>query len=179
MLRGENITVRYGERAVVDGVSFHLKEGQWLMLAGPNGAGKSTLIEAIAQGVAYSGSIEWEGQDLRRMKPAQLAQRIGVLSQKNTVGYAYTVEEVAGLGRYAYRAGFLNGRAGFLYPVFSLTLISPLPGFLSPPLLLLQVFRYDCFLSSPPCYFPNSRKRCCTDSCIMLKEAPPFSRNEG
>ena len=110
MLTGNHITVRYGEFTAVDDVSFSLREGMWLMLVGPNGAGKSTLIEAIAQGAAYSGSIEWEGQDLRRMKPAQLAQRIGVLSQKNTVGYAYTVEEVAGLGRYAYRAGFLNGR---------------------------------------------------------------------
>lgn len=112
MLRGENITVRYGERAVVDGVSFHLQEGQWLMLAGPNGAGKSTLIEAIAQGVPYTGVIRWQGEDLRAMKPGQLARRIGVLSQRNGVGYAYTVEEVVGLGRYAYRGGFLSGRRG-------------------------------------------------------------------
>lgn len=81
-----------------------------MMLAGPNGAGKSTLIEAIAQGVPYTGSIQWEGTDIRSLKPAQLARRIGVLSQKNTVGYAYTVEEVVGLGRYAYKAGFLSGK---------------------------------------------------------------------
>ena len=80
------------------------------MLAGPNGAGKSTLIEAVARGVPYTGSIQWAGQDIRTMKPAHLAQRIGVLSQKNTVGYAYTVEEVVSLGRYAYRTGFLSGR---------------------------------------------------------------------
>ena len=49
MLTGNHITVRYGEHTVVDDLSFHLREGQWLMLAGPNGAGKSTLIEAIAQ----------------------------------------------------------------------------------------------------------------------------------
>ena len=110
MLTGNHITVRYGEHTVVDDLSFHLREGQWLMLAGPNGAGKSTLIEAIAQGVPYSGSIEWAGQNIRSFKPAQLAQRIGVLSQKNAVGYAYTVEEVVGLGRYAYKAGFLSGR---------------------------------------------------------------------
>ena len=110
MLQGKNITVRYGSFAAVDELSFHLKEGQWLMLVGPNGAGKSTLIEAIAQGVAYTGLIAWGGQDIRSLKPAQLAQRIGVLSQKNTVGYAYTVEEVVGLGRYAYKAGFLSGK---------------------------------------------------------------------
>ena len=110
MLQGNHITVRYGGFTAVDDLSFHLQEGQWLMLAGPNGAGKSTLIEAIAQGVPYTGSFQWEGNDVRSLKPAQLARRIGVLSQKNTVGYAYTVEEVVGLGRYAYKAGFLSGR---------------------------------------------------------------------
>ena len=109
MLRVDHITVRYGEHTVVDDVSFRLQEGQWLMLAGPNGAGKSTLIEAVAGGVPYTGSIELDGQDIRRLKPAWLAQRIGVLSQRNTVGYAYSVEEVVGLGRYAYRTGFLSG----------------------------------------------------------------------
>ncbi|MBR4358995.1 MAG: ABC transporter ATP-binding protein [Clostridia bacterium] len=113
MLQGNHITVRYGRFAAVNDLSFRLEEGQWLMLAGPNGAGKSTLIEAIAQGVPYSGSFLWQGrQDIRTLKPAQLARRIGILSQKNTVGYAYTVEEVVGLGRYAYKAGFLSGNDG-------------------------------------------------------------------
>ena len=110
MLAGDHITVRYGDTVVVNDLTFRLEEGQWLMLAGPNGAGKSTLIEAVARGVPYTGSIMWDGQDIRALKPAQLARRIGVLSQKNAVGYAYTVEEVVGLGRYAYKAGFLSGR---------------------------------------------------------------------
>lgn len=108
ILRGNHITVRYGNNTVVNDLSFHLEEGQWLMLAGPNGAGKTTLIEAIAQGVPYTGSIRWENQELCSLKPSQLAQKIGVLSQKNNVGYAYTVEEVVGLGRYAYRSGFFS-----------------------------------------------------------------------
>ncbi len=110
MLQGEHITVRYGNIAVVDSLSFHLGEGEWLMLAGPNGAGKSTLIEAIAQGVPYAGIIRWKGEDIRSLKGPQLARRIGVLSQKNNVGYAYTVEEVVGLGRYAYKAGLFSGK---------------------------------------------------------------------
>lgn len=110
MLRAEHVTVRYGDHTVVSDVSLHLQEGQWLMLAGPNGAGKSTLIETIAQGVPYTGSILLEGKDIRAYKPAQLAQRIGVLSQKNAVGYAYSVEEVVGLGRYAYTSSFLSTR---------------------------------------------------------------------
>ena len=110
MLQGEHITVRYGSRAVVDDFSFHLREGEWGMLVGPNGAGKSTLIEAIAQGVPYTGVIRWRGEDIRSLKGVRRAQRIGVLSQRNTVSYAYTVEEVVRLGRYAYRAGLFSGR---------------------------------------------------------------------
>ena len=110
MLTTENVTVRYDRHTVVDNLSLRLEEGQWLMLIGPNGAGKSSLIHAITQGVPYTGRIALEGRDVRTYRPAQLARRIGVLSQQHSVGYAYTVEEVVGLGRYAYSAGFLSGR---------------------------------------------------------------------
>ena len=112
MLKAENVTVRYVEHTIVDHLSFHLQEGQWLMLAGPNGAGKSTLIHAVSQGAPYTGSITLAGKDIRRYKPAHLAQKIGVLAQKNNVGYSYTVEEVVGLGRYAHSRGFLVGTDG-------------------------------------------------------------------
>ena len=110
MLKIENVSVRYGEHTVVDNVSFHLKEGQWLMLAGPNGAGKSTLIHAISQGTKYTGKISLAGKDIRSYRPVQLARELGVLSQKNNVGYAYTVEEVVSLGRYAHSRGFLASK---------------------------------------------------------------------
>ena len=109
MLRGENVTVRYGAYTAVDGLSFTREEGQWLMLVGPNGAGKSTLLEAIARGVPYTGKIELEGRELRAWRPAQLARALGVLSQRNSVGYAYTVEEVVRLGRYAHSRGLFGG----------------------------------------------------------------------
>ena len=110
MLKAENITVRYGDLTIVDGLSFHLAEGQWLMLAGPNGAGKSTIINAISQAAPYTGTITLAGKDIRRYRPAQLAKKIGVLAQKNNVGYSYTVEEVVGLGRYAHSRGLFAGK---------------------------------------------------------------------
>ncbi len=110
MLTAKDILVRYEEHTVVNRVSFCLEAGQWLMLAGPNGAGKTTLINAISQGTAYEGNILWNGQDLKTMKTSDLARKIGILSQKNAVGYAYTVEEVVGLGRYAHKNGFLSSR---------------------------------------------------------------------
>ena len=108
MLTAENITVRYGDLTIVDSLSFKLEAGQWLMLVGPNGAGKSTLIGAIAQSVPYEGTICLEGKNIRTCRPAALARKVGVLAQHNHVGYAYTVEEIVNLGRYAHSRGFLN-----------------------------------------------------------------------
>ena len=110
MLAAEHITVRYGTRTVVSDLSFHLRPGQWLMLAGPNGAGKTTLIEAITQGVPYSGSFRWYGRDLKSVSPGDIARGIGVLSQRNSLSYAYSVEEIVSLGRYAHQRGFLSLR---------------------------------------------------------------------
>ena len=109
MLKAEHVTVCCDGQVIVDDLSFALEAGQWLMLVGPNGAGKSTLIRTVAQGVPYTGVITLNGRDIRACKPAQLAQRIGVLSQQHSVGYAYSVEEVVALGRYAHAAGFLSG----------------------------------------------------------------------
>ena len=109
MLACRDVTVRFGGLTAVSGLSFELNAGQWLMLVGPNGAGKSTLIRAVAQAVPYTGSIRWEGRDLREMSSRDRARRIGVLAQSHMAAYDYTVEEVVSLGRYAHRRGFLNG----------------------------------------------------------------------
>ncbi len=110
VLEVRNLTVRYDGQLAADGVNFTLEEGQWLMLAGPNGAGKSTLISAIAQGVPYTGQVLVNGMDARTMKPAKRARLMGVLSQHHSVNYAYTVEEIVRLGRYAHAGGFLRSR---------------------------------------------------------------------
>lgn len=110
MLKLENVWVRYDEALVVSDVSLQLLPGQWLMLCGPNGAGKSTLVKAIAQGVKYKGRMTLHGRDMKNIRPAALAREIGVLSQTNAVSYAFTVEEVVTLGRYAHSRGIFASK---------------------------------------------------------------------
>ena len=43
----ERLVKRYGERTVLDGVSFTVAAGEVVALLGPNGAGKTTTIEII------------------------------------------------------------------------------------------------------------------------------------
>ncbi len=105
MLEVRDLSVRYGKLTVVDRASFDLAAGRWLMVAGPNGAGKSTLLNAVAQMIPHEGTVRMNGDDLSRIKPGLLARRLGLLSQNHAVGYAFTVEQVVRLGRYAYRGG--------------------------------------------------------------------------
>ena len=109
MLEVRGLTVRYGAFTILDGLSFHVREGEWLMIVGPNGAGKSTVLGAVTQAVPYTGSVLLDGENVKKMKPAQRARKMGVLMQKNFAGYAFTVEEVVRLGRYAYAPGVLSG----------------------------------------------------------------------
>ena len=109
MLEVRGLTVRYGAFTIVDGLSFHVREGEWLMIVGPNGAGKSTVLGAVTQAVPYTGSVLLDGENVKKMKPAQRARKMGVLMKKNFAGYAFTVEEVVRLGRYAYAPGVLSG----------------------------------------------------------------------
>ena len=108
MLSAENVTVRYGQKTVVDRLSFTLSEGQWLMLAGPNGAGKSSLVRALTRAVPFEGTVRLNGQDIRAWTSAQTARWMGVLAQQNSVGYAYTVDEIVQLGRYAHRKNLFS-----------------------------------------------------------------------
>ena len=50
VLRVENLTIGYGDRALVRDISFELSPGECVLLAGPNGTGKTTLLKAMAEG---------------------------------------------------------------------------------------------------------------------------------
>jgi heme exporter protein A len=51
-----------GGRMVFSGLSFHLSEGEALVLTGPNGSGKSSLLRLVAGLVpTFSGTLEWTG----------------------------------------------------------------------------------------------------------------------
>ena len=109
LLEGNSVSVRYGDITILDNVSFSVHEGEWLMIVGPNGAGKSTIINAISGEAPYSGQIFLRGRNIREYRPAELARNIGILSQNHYVGYSFTIREVVGLGRYAFRKGLLGG----------------------------------------------------------------------
>ncbi len=109
MLEIKNLTISYGDFKAVDGLDFSVDTGRWLMLVGPNGAGKSTVLGAIAQSVNYTGEIILDGQNLHKMKAAERASNIGILTQNHYVGYGFSVEEIVRMGLYSRKKGFFTG----------------------------------------------------------------------
>jgi len=108
MLEVKGLSVKFGNITIVNNVSFSVEEGQWLMIIGPNGAGKSTIINAASASVQHEGSVVLKGKGINSYKAYERAQAVGVLSQRNPMGYAFTAEEIIRLGRYAYAPGIFS-----------------------------------------------------------------------
>jgi branched-chain amino acid transport system ATP-binding protein len=76
MLQIRQLTKRYGGLLATDQLSLSLPAGELHAIIGPNGAGKTTLIAQLSgEVVPDSGAIEFDGQDITALLPAQRALR--------------------------------------------------------------------------------------------------------
>ena len=90
------LTIQYGKRVAVDGLSLELRAGEIALLLGPNGAGKSTTLSAIAGSVLPSkGTIKVDGEDLAHA-PRSARAKIGFADQPPALYEFFTVEEHVG-----------------------------------------------------------------------------------
>jgi len=75
LLQADSVWMSFGGVHALSGVSFTLHEGETLGLIGPNGAGKTTLFNCITGVVpGYRGAIQYDGRDLRGLKPHRRAR---------------------------------------------------------------------------------------------------------
>jgi iron complex transport system ATP-binding protein len=96
----DRVCVRYGRRTVLDSLSLTVPAGAFVALVGPNGSGKSTLVRAVTGAVPLAGgSIRLGGRDLRQLSAAARARQLAVLGQETKVDFAFSVQEVVGMGR--------------------------------------------------------------------------------
>jgi len=107
MLSVRDISVTYGERAVLDGVSFELKDGSVLALLGANGAGKTTLVRSLNGTVPLSaGEIVLDGRSLGELSRREIASRVAVVAQENETRFPVTVMEFVLSGRFVHGGAF-------------------------------------------------------------------------
>ena len=103
MLSFSHAAVGYGEKVVLQDVSFQVKKGEYVALIGSNGTGKSTLIKCVSGLLPLTGGeIEICGKNSKKLKARERAQMVAVVPQSYYVDYDFTVEDIVMMGRNPY-----------------------------------------------------------------------------
>ncbi|MFE2165617.1 NHLP bacteriocin export ABC transporter permease/ATPase subunit [Streptomyces sp. NPDC059447] len=83
-VEARNLSYRYGEDGplVLDGIDFHIRQGEFVAVVGPSGCGKSTLLRLlIGFDRPTEGSVLYDGQDLAALDQAAVRRQCGVVLQ--------------------------------------------------------------------------------------------------
>ena len=93
MMKLNDIVVKFGDFAAVNGISFDVKEGEIFGFLGPNGAGKTTSIRTITTIQRYdSGSVTIDGHDIKT-DYLEARKLIGIAQQHISLDKDLTVRQ--------------------------------------------------------------------------------------
>lgn len=108
-MRIRGLMKQYGQKKVVDEVSFEIPKGKVISFIGPNGAGKSTVMNMISRLVARdAGEVELGGMDIGGWKSRELSKCLAILTQSNNINMKLTVRELVAFGRFPYSRSHLT-----------------------------------------------------------------------
>ena len=100
------MTVRLGDKTLVDGVGMEAPQGGITGLIGPNGAGKSTLLRAILGLQAAQGQALFNGTDLATLSRRDRAQRAAFVEQSGDGEARLAVRDAVLLGRIPFQSAW-------------------------------------------------------------------------
>lgn len=102
MIQLSGLTKRFGERVLLDRVSWQVSDGDRVGLCGPNGAGKTTLLRLLAGlGRPDRGTITIGDVAAHELTAAERSRRIGYLPQRVPDDTGFAVYEMVLMGLYA------------------------------------------------------------------------------
>ncbi|MDQ0736218.1 ABC transporter ATP-binding protein [Arthrobacter agilis] len=106
-LSAAGISLAYGERTVVDGLSVELPAGRITVIVGGNACGKSTLLRGLARLLKpVEGTVVLDGADISTQSTKAVARVLGLLPQTPVAPDGITVADLVGRGRYPHQGWF-------------------------------------------------------------------------
>lgn len=107
LLDVRGLSVGYPGRAVLEGLDFAIRAGEFVGILGANGTGKSTLLKTLARLLPpIAGAVSLEGRPLASYSARELAVRMALMPQQLPPDEGWKVEEVVRLGRFPHQAGW-------------------------------------------------------------------------
>jgi iron complex transport system ATP-binding protein len=99
-LQVEGVTLGYGDRVVVDGLSLAVPPGRITAIVGANACGKSTLLRAMSRLLApREGHVLLDGKALHRLPTKEVARTLGLLPQSPIAPEGIVVGDLVARGR--------------------------------------------------------------------------------
>lgn len=101
MLRTTDLSLRAGERVLLEKLQLDVLPGEFIAVLGRNGCGKSLTLHTLA-GLRppQGGEVQLDGKPLQTLKRAAIARRIGLLPQDREESLSLTVLEATLTGRH-------------------------------------------------------------------------------
>ena len=95
-LRMDNISFRYGSRAVIKDLNLDIRPGEMIGLVGHSGSGKSTLVNLVCRFYDVTdGSLQLDGVDVRRFAVTDYRRHIGLVLQEPFLFFGTVAENIA------------------------------------------------------------------------------------
>jgi branched-chain amino acid transport system ATP-binding protein len=103
LLALEKLQVSYGGIRAVKGVDIVVEPGELVCLIGANGAGKTTTLRAVTGLVrSAGGAIVYDGEDIGRLRPHEIARRgLALVPEGRGVFAQLSIEENLAMGAYS------------------------------------------------------------------------------
>lgn len=103
MIKIENVSAGYLNRAVLKNVSCSIDKKDFFGIIGKNGAGKSTLLKILCNLIKpYSGNVFINDENINSFSKKEFARTISFLPQYVDTSLSFTVFEFIMFGRYPY-----------------------------------------------------------------------------
>lgn len=94
----ENLTVGYGNKVILEDVSFSVPAGTLTGILGANGCGKTTLLKAVCGILSHQGSCFLGQETLEGLNPRKLAQRCSYIPQRSGIAIDISALDVVLMG---------------------------------------------------------------------------------